>query len=168
MTKALLIKSPDDRYLLSPLPLEPILLAYAKESNHTVWSVETEESIPSIREAAKKIGIPGQMRKTKPKVNTIDTLWEPQDPEPATPNTVITKSNYQEHLERAKKVQEHIKHELTHGKSISLEDVANWAKEQDMDITRGGLCRHLQKCLSWGVEQGFNRIKEGRKYRLEK
>ena len=95
-------------------------------------------------------------------------LYEPPEDEEPKASTVIKKDNYKEYLGQAESVKRHIQNELVKGNPVSLMGLQEWAVAHDIELSKGGLSRHLQKVLDWAVSKGYKKIKEGRYYRITK
>lgn len=169
MTECLLIKTPEDKYALANTNAKHSLLGYAKTFGAEIYIVETDETPLPLKQLVKQLHNGKGLTKTKPPYKNIKPLYIPEPEKPKDPNrTVIEKDNYKDFLNQAQKVKDYIYSELSKGKTVSLNTIQEWAKQQKIEVSKGGLSRHLQKTLDKLVKEGYSKNKIGRSYNVSK
>jgi len=154
-------------FLLAPVEMEPTLLELAKDQKARLYRMPWEGSVPTISDVVTRSKDAEAYMKELPGTPR-ELIYEPPAPKRKKNKTVITKGNYKDHTSRADLIKDHIKGRLMQGESLSLEKVQKWATSQGIELSKGGLSRHLQKCIEWAIERGYRKVKEGREYRIEK
>ncbi len=172
MTKALLVETEGGKFLLAQESMKISLMEFARVHKAKLSIVETHERPLSLREIINHLNNQEGLRGQAPEHQLTQLLWDPTTNKSEPPNTdgrtIIGKDNYQNFIQQADQVKEYIKSELVEGHWVSLQTITEWIADKDIKLSKGGISRHLQKALDWAVGQGYQKIKEGRTYRVTK
>lgn len=167
MKPVLLAQTNDGGWITAPPECQHSLQDWASKHRGKLYTAKSTQTPLSILQLVQALMKPNKLPRTQPPHRDLETIYEPPTKSHKPRNkTVIHGENYQDFLAQAANVREHLKELLMTGKKLNLGQISDWAKARGINLSKGGLSRHLQKVLDNATGQGYQVIKEGRTYQV--
>ena len=168
MHSALKVRLPEGGWIIADLGLQASLLEYAKTYGAKLSKVQTPETPLSNKEVLLLLNTPDEVPNQEPSGEQEELLYQPPTPEEDnnTGRTVIDRANYADYRTQARQIQDWIRTELVSGNRVSLAKTLEWASTKEINLSKGGFSRHLQRTLDNAVDEGYTKVKSGKEYSI--